>query len=218
MAQARGKYAKAISDRSGMEFPYKEMVREWNGSFVHVSEFEPKQPQLEPKPMNGDSISLRNVRPDRIETSVPRILPLNAFTTTNGSTTISVNEPDHGRSTSDRVRFRDANVVGGVAAATINLAAGYVITKVDNDNYTFATGTTSSIIHSGLAPDCKNESTSLSLFTNFFLLISEPVLDKSSRIFISSSSKSISVKILLIASAPIETSKLSSPNSSRAPS
>jgi len=74
---ATGKYARAISDRSGMEFPYKEMVREWNGSFVHVSEFEPKQPQLEPKPMNGDSISLRHVRPDRIETSVPRILPLN---------------------------------------------------------------------------------------------------------------------------------------------
>ena len=39
---ATGKYAKAISDRSGMEFPYREMVREWNGSFVHVSEFEPK--------------------------------------------------------------------------------------------------------------------------------------------------------------------------------
>ena len=146
---ATGKYARAISDRSGMEFPYKEMVREWNGSFVHVSEFEPKQPQLEPKPMNGDSISLRHVRPDRIETSVPRILPLNPFTTTNGSTTISVNEPDHGRSTSDRVRFRNANVVGGVAAATINLAAGYVITKVDNDNYTFATATTSRITETG---------------------------------------------------------------------
>ena len=103
---ATGKYAKAISDRSGMEFPYNEMVREWNGSFVHISEFEPKQPQLEPKPMNGDAISLRNVRPDRIETAVPRLLPLNAFTATNGSATISVNEPNHGRSTSDTVRFR----------------------------------------------------------------------------------------------------------------
>ena len=47
---ATGKYAKAISDRSGMEFPYKEMLREWNGSLVHVSEYEAKQPQLEPKP------------------------------------------------------------------------------------------------------------------------------------------------------------------------
>ena len=146
---ATGKYARAISDRSGMEFPYKEMVREWNGAFVHVSEFEPKQPQLEPKPMNGDSISLRNVRPDRTATAVPRILQLNAFTTTSGSTTITVDEPDHGRSTNDRVRFRNAETVGGVAAATINLAAGYLITKVSDDKYTFATATTSSITESG---------------------------------------------------------------------
>ena len=76
---ATGKYARAISDRSGMEFPYKEMVREWNGAFVHVSEFEPKQPQLEPKPMNGDSISLRHVRPDRIETAVAAMLGNKSF-------------------------------------------------------------------------------------------------------------------------------------------
>ena len=43
---SRGKYAQAISDRSGMAFPYNEMVKEWNGSLVHVSEFEAKQPQL----------------------------------------------------------------------------------------------------------------------------------------------------------------------------
>ena len=43
---ATGKHSKAISDRSGLEFPYREMVREWNGSLVHFTEFEPKQPQL----------------------------------------------------------------------------------------------------------------------------------------------------------------------------
>jgi hypothetical protein len=37
-----GKYARAISDRSGLEFPYNEMVFEWNGSMVHTSEFEKK--------------------------------------------------------------------------------------------------------------------------------------------------------------------------------
>ena len=73
---ATGKYARAISDRSGMEFPYREMVREWNGSFVHVSEFEPKQPQLEPKPISADGIALRNVRTDRTETAVPNILQI----------------------------------------------------------------------------------------------------------------------------------------------
>ncbi len=46
---ARGKYAQFISDRSGMAFPYKEMVTEWNGAKVHISEYEPKQPQ--PKPV-----------------------------------------------------------------------------------------------------------------------------------------------------------------------
>ena len=141
---ATGKYAKAISDRSGMEFPYNEMVREWNGSFVHVSEFEPKQPQLEPKPMNGDSISLRHVRPDRIETAVPNLLPSNPFTITNGSTTVTVDEPDHGRSTSDTVRFRDASNVANLPAATIKASGGYTITKVSDNTYTFNSGVTAS--------------------------------------------------------------------------
>ena len=38
MAYARGKHAQAISDRSGMAFPYNEMVKEWNGAFVHISD------------------------------------------------------------------------------------------------------------------------------------------------------------------------------------
>ena len=63
MAYARGKYAKAISDRSGMAFPYNEMVKEWNGSFVHRSEFEPKHPQIKRKHIKGDAIALANARP-----------------------------------------------------------------------------------------------------------------------------------------------------------
>ena len=146
---ASGKRSKAISDRSGMEFPYKEMVREWNGSLVHVSEFEPKQPQLEPKPHGADAIALRHVRTDRTETAVPKMLPLNPFTTTSGSTTITVKEPNHGRSTSDTVRFGDAQNVGGVLGSTINSSSGYSITKVNDDKYTFATATTSSITETG---------------------------------------------------------------------
>ena len=86
---ATGKHARAISDRSGLEFPYREMVREWNGSFVHVSEFEPKQPQLEPKPNAGDGVALRNVRTDRSEPPTAVLLPNNPFTITNGSSTKS---------------------------------------------------------------------------------------------------------------------------------
>ena len=47
MAKASGKYAQAISDRSGMAFPYTEMIKEYNGSLVHKSEFEAKNEQLE---------------------------------------------------------------------------------------------------------------------------------------------------------------------------
>ena len=49
MKYASGKYSKFISDRSGMEFPYRERVKEWNGFIVHRSEYEAKHPQLEPK-------------------------------------------------------------------------------------------------------------------------------------------------------------------------
>jgi hypothetical protein len=57
-----GKYAKAISDRSGMAFPYQEMVFEWTGMFVHTSEWEPKQPQLDLTYFT-DAQTLQNARP-----------------------------------------------------------------------------------------------------------------------------------------------------------
>jgi len=63
MAFASGKYAKAISDRSGMAFPYKEMVTEWNGSFVHKSEYEEKHPQLETRKHKPDAEALKNASP-----------------------------------------------------------------------------------------------------------------------------------------------------------
>jgi hypothetical protein len=140
MAFAKGKHSKAISDRSGLEFPYTEMVKEWNGMLVHTSEYEPKQPQLDPKPKGSDPQGLLNARPARTETAVPRLLPLNAFTTTSSSQIIKVNEPNHGRSTSDRVRFRDAQGVSNITPAIINLNTGYVITKTDDNNYTFDSG------------------------------------------------------------------------------
>ena len=60
---ASGKFAKRISDRSGMAFPYNEMVKEWNGSIVHYTEFEAKHPQLEPLPIVTDPQSLENAKP-----------------------------------------------------------------------------------------------------------------------------------------------------------
>ena len=132
---ATGKHSKAISDRSGLEFPYREMVREWNGARVHVSEFEPKHPQLEPRPHTADPQGLRNARPARTEPATPRLLNSNAFTAIVGSTTISVFEENHQRSTGDTVCFRDASF--GFGIDDINNTSGFTITVTDANNYTF---------------------------------------------------------------------------------
>ena len=67
---ATGRYAKRISDRSGMAFPYNEMVKEWNGSTVHTSEFESKHPQLDPRYHPTDPQSLQNAKPQIIGVTV----------------------------------------------------------------------------------------------------------------------------------------------------
>ena len=132
---ARGKHSLAISDRSGQAFPYSEMVREWNGSLVHTSEYESKHPQLEPKPKGGDAQGLQNARPARKEPATPRLLNSNAFTATVGSTTISVFEENHERTTGDTVCFRDASFAFGID--DINNTSGFTITVTDANNYTF---------------------------------------------------------------------------------
>ena len=139
---ATGKKSKAISDRSGMAFPYNEMVKEWNGSLVHKSEFESKHPQLELKSHKPDKQGLQNARPDRIETAAPILLPLNALKTANsGTSVITVTDPSHGRSSSDTVRFYDVIGFDGITATNINRSAGYTITKVDANTYTFTVAT-----------------------------------------------------------------------------
>jgi hypothetical protein len=67
MAYATGKRSQAISDRSGQAFPYREMVKEWNGSLVHISEFEAKHPQLDPPYHKPDAIALQNTRSQKFQ-------------------------------------------------------------------------------------------------------------------------------------------------------
>ena len=76
MAYAKGKYSQSISDRSGQAFPYREMVKEWNGSWVHISEFEAKHPQLDPKYHKADPVALWNARP---QDSSPTIVDLDPY-------------------------------------------------------------------------------------------------------------------------------------------
>jgi len=100
MAYARGKYAKSISDRSGQEFPYREMVKEWNGSLVHISEFEKKHPQLDPKTHRADPVALYNARPQRAAPVVvyldPALWP-GQFTSNNMQPSTDANEENNKR-------------------------------------------------------------------------------------------------------------------------
>ena len=107
---ASGKNALAISDRSGLRFPYSEMVREWNGSLVHYSEFEAKQPQLQPSPVGSDPQALFNPRPQPASVASLILLDPDPFTSIiyGGTTYVNVYSEDHQRKAGDIVRFRGA--------------------------------------------------------------------------------------------------------------
>ena len=143
------KYAKAISDRSGMEFPYSEMVTEWNGSFVHISEYEDKHPQLELRVNPGrEEQGLFNARPSRTENEVLILLVPNPFKTISASSgIINVSEQGHGRSTGDTVRFRGTRYItsdpdgfqnpsnfDGITGSNLAKSSGYSITVGKRDS------------------------------------------------------------------------------------
>jgi len=136
---ATGKHSKSISDRSGAEFPYREMVKEWNGSLVHYTEYEAKHPQLEPKPVSADGVALLNVRTARTEPSTTFSLPENPFETYEaGSSIINVYAPGHGLTNSTTYVFRGATTIAGqyanptdfdgITGTNVAKAAGYAIT------------------------------------------------------------------------------------------
>ena len=120
---SQGKYALAISDRSGMAFPYNEMVREWNGALVHVSEYEPKQPQLDPKPTSADPQALQRARTARTEFPTEDFLINNPITTAAADATVSIAFENGAMQVNDFVRLRDVkSPVGGVAITTLQLS------------------------------------------------------------------------------------------------
>jgi hypothetical protein len=92
---ARGKHSQFISDRSGLAFPYKEMVVEWTGARVHTSEYEPKSAQVSPRPHGADPQALPHARPARTEFPTPDFLPNNPFSITNGNKIMTVSFPDY---------------------------------------------------------------------------------------------------------------------------
>ena len=139
---ASGKYALAISDRSGMAFPYSEMVREWNGSLVHYSEFEAKQPQLNPKPVGSDPQALYNPRPQPASKVSLILLSPNPFTSIiySGTTYVNIFSEDHQRKAGDIVRFRGAPQVTA-GSGFLNVPTFDNVSDLSNANgFTIALG------------------------------------------------------------------------------
>jgi len=156
---SQGRFALAISDRSGMAFPYNEMVREWNGALVHNSEYEAKQPQLQPKPTNADPQALQRARPARTEFATEDFLPNDPFILNTEApflvptqTALNVNAPNSGLVNGDHVRFRNVKtplltadggsyykVVELELATTLTNAINATDTTITLDNMTVAT-------------------------------------------------------------------------------
>jgi hypothetical protein len=117
---AQGRYSLAISDISGQAFPWNEMVTQWNGLFVHFSEFESKQPQLDPKPSAADPTALTTTRPQQDSPDSLRFLSFNPISTLSaGSGIINIFEENHGRQYGSFVKFRGPS---GIAGAFNNIA------------------------------------------------------------------------------------------------
>ena len=137
---ARGKHALFISDRSGLQYPYTEMVKEWNGARVHTSEYEPKQPQLEPKPYTADPQGLMHPRPARLELPTGDFLEINPFSTPNLLTvgaTFEVSQPNSGILVGDFVRLMSiSQPLSTAGSALLILPAELEMTTTLNANIT----------------------------------------------------------------------------------
>ena len=146
---ASGKFALGISDRSGRSYKVKNMIQEWDGLFVGKDEYEPKQPQIQPRKVKPDPEALRISRTDRKEPPSQVILNPNSFTSGDaGSNIITVLEPGHNKVTGDIVRFRICDAFDGFTKSMLETNTGFAVTViaptgtlVTSNSYTFvATG------------------------------------------------------------------------------
>ena len=67
MAFASGKYAFGICDISGFRYKLQDMKMTWDGLLVGPDQWDPKHPQLMPKPSPQDPQALKNARPEADE-------------------------------------------------------------------------------------------------------------------------------------------------------
>lgn len=61
---ATGRHSKAMCDRCGWKYPYRDLRQEWNGLWVCQECYDPKHEQLEPHRDTYDPTALDHARPD----------------------------------------------------------------------------------------------------------------------------------------------------------
>jgi len=64
VAYAVGKFARALCDRCGFEYKLHELKEEWNNLKTCPECFEPKSPQIDPRPVVTDPEALYKPRPN----------------------------------------------------------------------------------------------------------------------------------------------------------
>ena len=90
---------------------------------MHISEYEPKQPQLDPKPTSADPQALQRARPARTEFPTEDFLINNPITTAAADATVTIAFKNGAMQVNDFVRLRDVkSPVGGVAISTLQLS------------------------------------------------------------------------------------------------
>ena len=67
MAFASGKYSYGICDISGFRYKLKDMRMTWDGLLVGPDQWDPKHPQLMPKPSAQDPQAVKNASPDVVD-------------------------------------------------------------------------------------------------------------------------------------------------------
>jgi hypothetical protein len=132
MAFAAGKHTWGICDTCGQRYRLKQLKEQWDGYKACPECFDIKQPQLDPPPIGADPEAVLNPRPDRTEPVSQVLLTNNPFLTTQGSAVITVFEDNHGRSTGDKVRFRNVDAFDGFTSSVIIDPDGYSITVTAN--------------------------------------------------------------------------------------
>ena len=152
MPYASGKHAFGFCDRTGFRYSLADLVDEYKhgtktGLKVGRDVADGDHPQnFIGRIPTGDNFSLQHHRPGRTEPEAIRMLSNNPFKTgAQGSNVITVTEVNHGRSSSDTVRFRDVEPFDGVTKSDIENSSGYSITKVNDDSYTVTVTSTATV-------------------------------------------------------------------------